>query len=215
MITEIDPGADPRLAALLAAASAPAELPLAGEPEALTAYRRFQDRPRFAGLLGHRPVRVVAAALFGGVLLAGGVATAATGSLPVVGHQHHAAPAVTSVSDGGRTGTRDSGTGTDPGSTGADDAAHAGPGAVGHPAAEPTLGGVAKGAATCTAASHGTCRAGQHGRASIAHHHHGSTHPARTHAHAHGGTDHAHGGTGRRPGFVGLPGTHGTKHRIG
>src|SRR3954453_14111110 len=106
MITELAPGADPRLAALFAAASAPAELPLTGEPAALTAYRRAHGpwrlrgppRPppgasprahgpsRLASLLGPRPVHLLVAGLCSGVLLAGGVATAATGAVPIVGH---------------------------------------------------------------------------------------------------------------------------------
>jgi hypothetical protein len=165
MITELDPGADPRLAALFAAAAAPAELPVPGETEALAVYRRSPGKSWFTVRVGARPAQMVAAALFGGVLVAGGVATAATGSLPIVGH-HRTAPA--SPSQDHQTGAVDAGTdGTATDTT--DDTATAGPGSAGHPSVPPTLGSVAKGAETCTAASKGMCQAGQHGKAASAH----------------------------------------------
>ena len=165
MITELDPGADPRLAALFAAAAAPAELPVRGETQALAVYRRSSGKSWFAVRLSARPAQMVAAALFGGVLVAGGVATAATGSLPIVGH-HHATPAA--PTHDGQTDAVDAGTGA--ATTGTSDGTDtAGPGSPGHPQAQPTLGSVAKGADTCTAASHGTCQAGQHGKAATAH----------------------------------------------
>jgi len=219
MITELAPGADPRLAALFAAASAPAELPLSGEPAALTAYRRAHRPSRVASLLGPRPVHMVAAALFSGVILAGGVATAATGSVPIVGH-HHAAPVTTADShDDGQTDSADTddtaitdGTAADVTSD-ADDIGDSGPGTAGHPATTPALGSVAKGAATCTAASHGTCQAGQHGKAVDAHTHHVTT-QARVaqHRHAHAGALRRH-APGR--GVVGLRARHGTNHHSG
>ena len=181
MITELDPGADPRLAALFAAAAAPAELPVPGEPEALAVYRRSPGKSWFAVRLGARPAQMAAAALFGGVLVAGGVATAATGSLPIVGH-HHAAPA--SPSHDGQTDGVDAG--TDEVTTDTSDVAETGgPGSAGHREAQPTLGSVAKGAQTCTAASHGTCQAGQHGKAATAHDSHLPT-AAASHRGTHG-----------------------------
>src|SRR4051794_28623935 len=216
MITELAPGADPRLAALFAAASAPAELPLSGEPAALTAYRRAHRPSRIAGLLGPRPVHMVAAALFSGVILAGGVATAATGSVPIVGH-HHAAPVTTAPSsDGSQTDTADTddtdGAAADE-TSGADDTGGSGPGTAGHPATSPTLGSVAKGAATCTAASHGTCQAGRHGKALDAHTRHVPAQARiaqRRHAHAGALRRHA---PARGP--LGLRALHGTKHHSG
>ena len=215
MITELAPGADPRLAALFAAASAPAELPLSGEPAALTAYRRAHRPSRVASLLGPRPVHMVAAALFSGVLLAGGVATAATGSMPIVGH-HHAAPTTAASTDGSQTDGADTAV-TDGAAgaetSGADDIGDSGPGTAGHPATTPTLGSVAKGAATCTAASHGTCQAGRHGKALDAHTHHVAA-QARVAQHRH-----AHAGAVRRHapahGVVGLRALHGTNHHSG
>jgi hypothetical protein len=223
MITELDPGSDPRLAALFAAASAPAEQPVAGEPQALTAYRRSQGRSRFAVVFGARPVQVVAAAMFGGVLLAGGVATAATGSLPIVGH-HRPAPATTAAPTGDRTDSEidtmaSGGTDTTPMS----DVGDSGPRSAGHPAAQPIRGGVAKGAATCAAASHGTCQAGQHGRALAAHApHHGSPATTRAHHGQAGGRGRAGdgqaGGHGRavpRPRLLDSHGPRSTTHRKG
>ena len=189
MITELEPGADPRLAALFAAAAAPAELPLVGEPAALTAYRRAHGRSWFASLLGPRPAHLAVAALFGGVVLAGGVATAATGSLPIVGHQHTAtAPTTTSASDAETAAAGDD-EATDDDAGSAVDIGDAGPGTEGHPTAAPAPGSVAKGAATCTAASHGTCQAGQHGRALAAHdpHHGAAQAAARAHRRASAG----------------------------
>jgi hypothetical protein len=88
---------DPALAALLAAAGAPADAgPLPGEAEALAAFRAANGQP-LAGV-GHRPrrarratgrtsLRLAAAALTGSVVLAGGLAAAATGSLPGAAQQ--------------------------------------------------------------------------------------------------------------------------------
>jgi len=215
MITELDPGADPRLAAVFAAASAPAELPLAGELEALTAYRRSHGRSRIAGLLGPRPVHLVVAALCSGVVLAGGVATAATGSMPIVGHLH-SAPTPTTRSSGETQNDDATSAGsdrqrTDDETDGANDIGDSGPGTAGHPAADHTLGSVARGAATCTAASHGTCQAGQHGKA-LAAHTHRRGHAPGAHVHGNGRTHHR---TGHRAGSSGLRRSHGTTHHSG
>jgi hypothetical protein len=177
MFTDQEPGSDPRLAAVIAAAGAPAESPLPGEAAARTAYRRELTRHgRLLPRLRARPAQAVAAALFGGVLVAGGVATAATGSLPLVGTHHsghhaparptaptrasgHSHPAAPSASSTGTTSDRPGGRS----STHAHSATH-------------SLGSVAKGAATCTSASGGTCRAGRRGAAASAHDHRSGAH---------------------------------------
>ena len=190
MLTDLEPGSDPRLAAVFSAAKAPAELPVPGEAAALTAYRKLDGRSWFSIRMGARPAQMIAAALFGGLVVAGGVATAATGSLPLVGgHQPHAthvqAPATQDSTDA------TDATAADDGSTSATDLTDTGgPGTGGHPAA---LGSVQKGIDTCTAASKGKCRAGQHGKALTAHDGHSapslpsaaSTHRS-THAHGPG-----------------------------
>jgi hypothetical protein len=220
MITELDPGADPRLAALFAAASAPAEPPFAGEQEALTAYRHWQGRSRFAAFRGpRRSVQIVTAALFGGVLLAGGVATAASGSLPIVGHRQlaDATTAPSHVPAAGRPSSpTDASTSTSTSTsteetTASNDLGDAGPGTAGHPAAHPTLGSVTKGAATCAAASEGRCQAGQHGKALDAHHH-ARPHATRAAPHRRPGAQHR---AASRPHLVLLRGRHGTTHHTG
>ena len=146
MFTELSPSADPRLAAVFAAARAPAELPLPGESAALTAYRKAQGKSWFR--LGNRSAYLIAGSLFSGVVFAGSVAAAATGAmpLPIVGAHHQAsAPAAGSTDNTATTGS------TEPTSAG-DVTDSAGPGTSGHPAAQPTVpGSVAKGAATCAA----------------------------------------------------------------
>jgi len=173
MFTDFEPGSDPRLAAVLSAAKAPAELPLCGEAEALAAYRRPSGKSWFAFRLTARPAQLVAAALFGGLVVAGGVATAATGTVPIVGlHQPHG---TVTLSTGHTAGGQDATSGGDDQTTAADDPTvpeTGGPGSAGHPAA---LGSVAKGVATCTKASHGTCQAGRHGKALAAHGDHGTS----------------------------------------
>ena len=181
MITELEPGSDPRLAAVFAAAHAPAELPLPGEDAALAAYRKAEGRSWFSVRLGARPAQMIAAALFGGFLVAGGVATAATGSLPLPSQHHHStdaqAPAAgdstEGIPDGATTGDDESSSATDLTDTG-------GPGTPGHPA---VLGSVQKGMDTCTAAAQGTCQAGQHGRALGAHDQHSPSLPSEGTAH--------------------------------
>lgn len=73
---------DPRVAALLSAASAPSEPgKLPGEEEALAAFRADRGAP--AHLAQRRSLRAAAAAAVGAALiLTGGVAAAVTGSLP-------------------------------------------------------------------------------------------------------------------------------------
>jgi hypothetical protein len=74
-----------RVASLLEAAAAPTEPgPVPGEVEALAAFRASQDPSRRPSMLSSRSTvkAAVAAALGTGVLLTGGVAAAATGTLP-------------------------------------------------------------------------------------------------------------------------------------
>jgi hypothetical protein len=81
------PASDDRVAALLSAAAAPTEHgPVPGEDAAMAAFRAAREtepsrRPR---MFRHpRPLKIAAAAAMGtGVLLAGGIAPAASGSLP-------------------------------------------------------------------------------------------------------------------------------------
>ena len=171
MFTDVEPGSDPRLAAVFSAARAPAEPPFPGEAEALAAYRRPRGKSWFGFRGGARPAQLVAAAIFGGFVVAGGVATAATGTLPLVGiHHQHGSPAASvapsDAADPDAAPASDDETTTDTTvpETG-------GPGSAGHPA---TLGSVAKGIAACTAASDGKCQAGRHGKALAAHDHHGT-----------------------------------------
>lgn len=176
MLTDLEPGSDPRLAAVFSAAKAPAELPVRGETAALAAYRKLEGKSWLRMRLGARPAQMVAATLFGGFLVAGGVATAAGGSLPIVGAHHatHAqAPAATAGTDN-TDGTDTSSTGD--GTTSPTDLTDTGgPGTAGHPA---IVGSVQKGIDTCTAASKGMCQAGQHGKALSAHDAHAPTLPS-------------------------------------
>jgi len=74
-----------RVASLLEAAAAPSEPgPVPGEGEALAAFRASHDSSRRSSVLSSRSTvkAAVAAALGSGVLLTGGVAAAATGTLP-------------------------------------------------------------------------------------------------------------------------------------
>ncbi len=88
---------DPRVAAVLAAAAAPAEAPLPGEAAALAAFREVhQPLRRNRPMKLRENAKLLAAALFGGVVMASGVATAATGGGFLVSHDKPSthAPAV-------------------------------------------------------------------------------------------------------------------------
>jgi hypothetical protein len=80
---------DPRVAAVLAAACAPAEAPLPGEAAALTAFRDVHHPRRRIFHMSRKSenAKLVAAAVFGGAVVLTGAAAAATGALPV-GHSH-------------------------------------------------------------------------------------------------------------------------------
>ena len=158
---------DPAVAAVLAAAAAPAEGPVPGEAEALTAFRSVHQphrrirMPRYS-----EKAKLIAAAVFGGVVVLSGAATAATGSIPLVhGHSHQPSTHTpdgtdddqgTDVTDSTDTETPDADTGAnDPNSdhgTLVSTTAHNAP--QGH-----------KGATVCAVASDGKCKAGQdHGQ---------------------------------------------------
>lgn len=94
---------DPAVAAVLAAAAAPAEGPVPGEAAALAAFRSVHHpRRRFGMPRYSEKAKLIAAAVFGGVVVISGAATAATGSLPLVshGHQHsHPTPQTPGAGD--------------------------------------------------------------------------------------------------------------------
>lgn len=81
---------DPLVAAILTAAAAPAEGPVPGEAQALAAFRRAHRRPRRLFMFNPKEnLKLFAAALFGGVVMISGAATAATGGLPIVSHHNN------------------------------------------------------------------------------------------------------------------------------
>jgi hypothetical protein len=92
---------DPAVAAVLAAAAAPAEGPVPGEAEALMAFRSVHHpRRRIRMPKYSEKAKLIAAAVFGGVVVISGAATAATGSLPLVSHGHsHPTPATSHTPD--------------------------------------------------------------------------------------------------------------------
>jgi hypothetical protein len=160
---------DPAVAAVLAAAAAPAEGPMPGEAEALAAFRSVHSprrRPRMSRY--SEKAKLVAAAIFGGVVVISGAATAATGSLPIVSHGHsHPHPATSHTPDG-----TDDDQGED-----ADESTDTATN-VTDPAGPDELNGKGseisafvhvlpkghRGPAVCTLASEGKCKAGQHGQ---------------------------------------------------
>lgn len=159
---------DPMVAAVLAAASAPAEAPLPGEAAALAAFRRvhrLSRRERVVQSMVRAKVAVLA--ITGGVVLASGVATAATGTLPgvssVIGpaHSHHHAPTHGSpVTPPTPTGSTQSPAGAS--GPGPADTSGKGSGVV-PLATSPATSGADKGRTVCTFASDARCRVGQPG----------------------------------------------------
>ena len=155
---------DPLVAAVLAAACAPAEAPMAGEAAARAAFlRAYTTRkggfwPRMS--LG---ARATAAAAFGTLVMAGGVATAATGNLPAVtsvlggghGHSQHATGPQTSTGDEAALASYSGQVPNDAPGKGA---------TISDLATSTASTGVDKGAEICTAASDGKCQAGTHGQ---------------------------------------------------
>lgn len=80
-----DDVSDDQVTSLLQAAAAPTEPgPLPGEEEALAAFRASQTSPRRPTVMSHRTTArsALAAAVGAGVLFTGGIAAAATGTLP-------------------------------------------------------------------------------------------------------------------------------------
>jgi hypothetical protein len=122
-MTDRFPTDDPLLAAVLAAATAPAEAPLPGEEAALAAFRSRRAAPTAERRGRHR--LLVSAAVLGGAVMISGVAAAATGVMPFVGSP---SPVQTPAGPGDRHGG-----GTTP---------------TGRPTATPGLDGSAPGATT-------------------------------------------------------------------
>ena len=93
---------DPAVAAVLAAAACPAEGPVPGEAAALAAFRTvYHPHRRLRMPAFSEKAKLIAAAVFGGVVVISDAAGAATGSLPLVSHGHsHPAPATTHAPDG-------------------------------------------------------------------------------------------------------------------
>lgn len=160
---------DPLVAAVLSAAAAPAEVPLPGEPAAVEAFRQFHRPSRRQRVVQSVLRAKVATAAIAGVVLAGGVATAATGTLPgvasITGHQHSRTH---STGPNSHAGTHPGTRGTAPLTGGA---ASPSPGPAGRTqgdthgalvsdtATSPANRGVRKGAAVCDVASDAKCHA--------------------------------------------------------
>ena len=170
---------DPAVAAVLAAASAPAEGPVPGEAEALTAFRSvYHPRRRLRMSRFSEKAKLIAAAVFGGVVVISGAATAATGSLPIVSHGHSHQPSThtpdgsdddqgTDVEDS--TDTPDSTDATDTTGTDSNDPSNDHGALVSGTAHSAPKGH--KGPAVCTVASEGKCKAGQdHGKSTATTH---------------------------------------------
>lgn len=173
---------DPMVVAVLTAASAPAEAPLPGEAAALAAFRRAHLPSRRARFV-HSLVRakVGALAVAGGVVLASGVATAATGNLPVVasltGHNHSSSHGTGPDSHAGNHPATKGQSGVHETTAGAPDGipdprhdarpggetasgTHGNGAAVSSTATTTTATGVDKGQTICSTASGDKCRAG-------------------------------------------------------
>ena len=182
---------DPAVAAVLAAAAAPAEGPVPGEAEALAAFRSVHHRRRRVRMSGFsEKAKLIAAAVFGGVVVISGAATAATGSLPLVSHGHsHPAPASThspdatdgqggDVQDSTDTSTSDStdtGTDTSAGTNNSDNANNDHGSLVSQTAHNAPQGH--KGPVVCAVASDNKCKAGQsHGQSGATTHGNAGTH---------------------------------------
>src|SRR3954469_4920894 len=169
--THID---DPAVAAVLAAAAAPAEGPVPGEAQALVAFRSVYQPHRGVRMSRFSDkAKLIAAAIFGGVVVISGAAGAATGSLPLVSHGHshsHPTPASTHSPDADDNEDGDSTDASTPDSPDANqsdpnndhgkavsDAAHNAP--KGH-----------KGSTVCKVASDGKCKAGENGQSTATTH---------------------------------------------
>jgi hypothetical protein len=154
---------DPAVAALLAAAAAPAEGPMPGEAQALTAFRSvYTPRRRIHMPHFSEKAKLIAAAVFGGVVVISGAATAATGTLPVPGVSHghsHANPTKSHGPD-----ANDDENSTDTSTTDGTNDNNGKGSAVSQLAHETPPPGTTHGQMVCTFASGGQCQAGQHGQ---------------------------------------------------
>ncbi len=172
---------DDKVSSLLAAAAAPAESgPLPGEPEALAAFRAHAQTPARRTRMLHSvtPLKAVAASALGtGLLLTGGVAAAATGSLPgaaqdtasrILSPVGVAVPGTADASAGNADERESSEETATTGGKGAGDASErAGDSGKGDHVSElarnPETTGVDKGAEVSGFASGGNSQAGRHG----------------------------------------------------
>ncbi|HEU5035257.1 MAG TPA: hypothetical protein VFT62_10955 [Mycobacteriales bacterium] len=151
---------DPMVAAVLAAAKAPAEAPLPGEAAALAAFREVhQPARRKRSMRARENVKLLAAAVFGGVVMVSGVATAAVGHVPLVHSNSHANSHATtshqkSTDDGND--TTDDNT-TQPSTTSSTDSNAHGV-QVSGTAHETSVTGRNRGADVCQVASAGKCQ---------------------------------------------------------
>ena len=192
---------DPAVAAVLSAAAAPAEGPMPGEKEALAVFRSVLSPPRRVRMSRFsEKAKLVAAAVFGGVVVISGAATAATGTLPIVSHGHsHPHPATSHAPDAT---DDDQGEDTDAQES-TDDAAGVTTNATGPDELNEKGSAVSayvhslpkghRGPAVCTLASDGKCKAGQHGQSdATTHGQSGDTH-GRSDALLHGKADLPHG----------------------
>lgn len=197
---------DPRVAAVLAAAAAPAEAPLPGEAAALEAFRSAHHVPRRLRLMSLKSdnAKLVAAAVFGGAVVLSGAAAAATGALPL-GHNSshhpnsHANPHATASHAPDGSDSQDS---TDTGTTGSVSTLdqNQGKGSAISQLSHSITGGH-KGKTICIVASQGHCHAAQpsgttvHGKSALPHGKSGQSH-GQSGATTHGQSGQSHGQSG-------------------
>jgi hypothetical protein len=172
--TQID---DPAVAAVLAAAAAPAEGPVPGEAQALATFRSVYQPHRGVRMSRFSDkAKLMAAAIFGGVVVISGAAGAATGSLPIGSHgqsHSHPTPKATHTPDGDDDQGDDVDEATDTSTevtapTGPDE--NNGKGSAVSQYVQ-TLPKGHRGPAVCTMASDGKCKAGQdHGQSTATTH---------------------------------------------
>src|SRR5438105_1350282 len=173
---------DPQVAAILAAAAAPAEAPLPGESEALAAFCNVHHPHRRLHLMSRKSenAKLVAAAVFGGLVVLSGAAAAATGALPL-GHtnngHNHPTPAASHTPDANDQGDNDSQDATDTADTTSGSVStldqNQGKGSEISTLAHSVTGGH-KGKTICIVASAGHCHAAQpsaapHGQSALPH----------------------------------------------
>ena len=189
---------DPAVAAVLAAAAAPAEGPVPGEAAALAVFRSVHHpHRRFSMARFSDKAKLIAAAVFGGVVVISGAATAATGHVPLVSHGHsHSTPQTPSDNQGDNQG-EDTGTTTDTTDTpDTNTNDNNGQGSTISDLAKTTAPGPGHGRTVCTQASGGKCHTGGQSNATT----HGKAHQntnssthrqntATTHGKAHANTN--------------------------